>query len=187
MSHRWPTRNCQSCRTRSTLWSAPEVALDRRYCRAFSQVRHLLKPDGVFIALFWEATRSSSSVRRCSWPSKSAAGNRQPCPPISVSKAGELQLKARPDRCTIAAVPAGFTLTTVDVEDMTVNYPSIWELMSDLRDMGESNAILGRKAMVSRDVLLAADAIYKVRQTLKRTLLTAELYGTPEGSPPHSR
>jgi hypothetical protein len=27
--------------------------------------------------------------------------------------------------------------------------------------MGESNAILGRRAMVSRDVLLATEAIYK--------------------------
>ena len=33
--------------------------------------------------------------------------------------------------------------------------------MSDLRDMGESNAILGRRNWVSRDVLLAAEAIYK--------------------------
>jgi NADH dehydrogenase [ubiquinone] 1 alpha subcomplex assembly factor 5 len=44
---------------------------------------------------------------------------------------------------------------------MTISYPSIWELMADLRDMGESNAILGRRAMVSRDVLLAAEGIYK--------------------------
>lgn len=41
--------------------------------------------------------------------------------------------------------------------------------MSDLRDMGESNAILGRRATVSRDVLLAAEAIYK------------EMYGVEEG------
>lgn len=56
---------------------------------------------------------------------------------------------------------AGLTLTTVDVEDFTINYPSMWELINDLRDMGESNAILGRKSWVSRDVLLAAEAIYK--------------------------
>ena len=56
---------------------------------------------------------------------------------------------------------AGFTLTTVDVEEITINYPSMWELMSDIRDMGESNAILGRRATISRDVLLAAEAIYK--------------------------
>ena len=53
------------------------------------------------------------------------------------------------------------TLTTVDVEDITINYPSIWELMDDLRDMGESNAINGRRAWIDRDVLMAADAIYK--------------------------
>jgi NADH dehydrogenase [ubiquinone] 1 alpha subcomplex assembly factor 5 len=39
---------------------------------------------------------------------------------------------------------AGFALLTVDVEDVKINYPSIWELMEDLRDMGESNAVLGR-------------------------------------------
>lgn len=61
---------------------------------------------------------------------------------------------------------AGLTLTTVDVEDLTINYPSIWELMSDLRDMGESNAILGRRHWVSRDVLLSAESIYKGKSPL---------------------
>lgn len=56
---------------------------------------------------------------------------------------------------------AGFTLTTVDIEEITINYPSIWELLHDIRDMGESNAILGRRANISRDVLIAAEAIYK--------------------------
>lgn len=56
---------------------------------------------------------------------------------------------------------AGFSTTTVDIEDLTICYPSIWELMSDLRDMGESNAIMGRRPWVSRDVLLAAEGIYK--------------------------
>jgi NADH dehydrogenase [ubiquinone] 1 alpha subcomplex assembly factor 5 len=56
---------------------------------------------------------------------------------------------------------AGFTLLTVDVEDMQVSYPSIWELMEDLRDMGESGAVLGRRSFIKRDVLIAADAIYR--------------------------
>ncbi len=56
---------------------------------------------------------------------------------------------------------AGFTLLTVDVEDLQVSYPSIWELMEDLRDMGESGAVLGRRPFVKRDTLIAADAIYK--------------------------
>ena len=49
----------------------------------------------------------------------------------------------------------------MDIEDLTINYPSMWELISDLRDMGESNAIAGRRAWVNRDVLLAAESIYR--------------------------
>jgi NADH dehydrogenase [ubiquinone] 1 alpha subcomplex assembly factor 5 len=41
---------------------------------------------------------------------------------------------------------AGFTLVTVDVDEVKVAYPSMWELTEDLRDMGESNAIIGRQA-----------------------------------------
>ena len=39
---------------------------------------------------------------------------------------------------------AGFTLLTVDVDEVKVAYPSMWELLEDLRDMGESNAVVGR-------------------------------------------
>jgi len=39
---------------------------------------------------------------------------------------------------------AGFRLMTVDVDEVKVMYPNIWELVSDLRDMGENNAAVGR-------------------------------------------
>lgn len=39
---------------------------------------------------------------------------------------------------------AGFGLVTVDIDEVKVMYPNMWELMLDLRDMGESNAVLGR-------------------------------------------
>jgi NADH dehydrogenase [ubiquinone] 1 alpha subcomplex assembly factor 5 len=39
---------------------------------------------------------------------------------------------------------AGFTLLTVDIDEIKVSYPSMWELLEDLRDMGESNAVIGR-------------------------------------------
>ncbi|KAK0230411.1 S-adenosyl-L-methionine-dependent methyltransferase [Armillaria fumosa] len=56
---------------------------------------------------------------------------------------------------------AGFTLLTVDIDEVKVAYPSMWELMDDLRDMGESNAIIGRRHFIHRDTLTAASAIYK--------------------------
>ena len=68
---------------------------------------------------------------------------------------------------------ANFNLLTVDVDDIIVNYPSIFALISDLQAMGESNAVLGREAGgIRRDVLAAADAIYK------------ELHGNEDGSYP---
>ena len=39
---------------------------------------------------------------------------------------------------------AGFNLLTIDVDEVKVTYPSMWELLEDLQDMGESNAVLGR-------------------------------------------
>jgi len=61
---------------------------------------------------------------------------------------------------------------TVDVDEVKVNYPSMWELMDDLRDMGESNAVIGRRHFIHRDTLTAASAIYKT------------LHGNQDGSIP---
>jgi len=68
---------------------------------------------------------------------------------------------------------AGFKLLTVDVDDIVVDYPSVLHLMRDLQAMGESNAALRMTpGPLSRDVLMATDAIYK------------ELYGNEDGSIP---
>lgn len=74
---------------------------------------------------------------------------------------------------------AGFTLLTVDIDEVKVMYPSMWELMDDLRDMGESNAVSDRQEIspmyprlsliyfpprrlfLHRDTLLAASAAYQ--------------------------
>lgn len=59
----------------------------------------------------------------------------------------------------------------------------MWELIADLRDMGESNAILGRRAQISRDVLLSAEAIYQSEYGWMSNL-TQDLYGNEDGSVP---
>lgn len=56
---------------------------------------------------------------------------------------------------------AGFTLLTVDLEDIAFGYPSMYELVEDLRDMGEGNAIIGRRTFLKRDTLVAAASIYE--------------------------
>ncbi|KAI9011131.1 S-adenosyl-L-methionine-dependent methyltransferase [Gaertneriomyces semiglobifer] len=67
---------------------------------------------------------------------------------------------------------AKFNLITIDVDEIQVQYPSMFELMNDLRAMGESNAILARKPYLSRDTMMAAAAAY------------TELYGEADGSIP---
>ncbi|KAI9574829.1 S-adenosyl-L-methionine-dependent methyltransferase [Boletus coccyginus] len=67
---------------------------------------------------------------------------------------------------------AGFTLLTVDTDEVRVGYPSMWELIEDLKDMGEGNAILGRRHFLHRDTLASASAIYQ------------ELHGNEDGSIP---
>lgn len=56
---------------------------------------------------------------------------------------------------------AGFTLPTIDLDEIEVNYPSMFELMEDLRDMGESNAVINRRSGLRRDTMLSASAIYQ--------------------------
>ena len=42
---------------------------------------------------------------------------------------------------------AGFNLTTIDMDEIVINYPSMFELLEDLQAMGEQNAVSTRYAM----------------------------------------
>lgn len=55
---------------------------------------------------------------------------------------------------------AGFAIPTVDLDEVEIQYPSVFELIHDLRDMGESNAVINRRGSLRRDTLIAASAIY---------------------------
>ncbi|KAJ2375642.1 hypothetical protein H4S02_008166 [Coemansia sp. RSA 2611] len=67
---------------------------------------------------------------------------------------------------------AGLTLSTIDVDSILVNYPSMLHLVSDINAMGEGNAVVQRLPFIKRDTLLAASAIYK------------EMYGNEDGTIP---
>jgi hypothetical protein len=56
---------------------------------------------------------------------------------------------------------AGFALPVVDRDVITVTYPDALALMRDLRAMGETNAIAGRRTMLTpRRLIAAAAALY---------------------------
>lgn len=55
---------------------------------------------------------------------------------------------------------SGFTMLTIDTDEMQIGYPSMFELLQDLKGMAESNAAFNRPLTLSRDVLLSASSIY---------------------------
>lgn len=56
---------------------------------------------------------------------------------------------------------AGFTMLTIDTDELVVSYPSMFELMWDLKGMAESNAAHNRSSHLHRDIQFAAAAIYQ--------------------------
>ncbi|KAF9360752.1 hypothetical protein BGX26_007878 [Mortierella sp. AD094] len=135
---------------------------DIEYEGAMIQIQRSLKPDGVFIAGLFGGDTLFELRTALQLAELDREGGVSPrVSPMADSRdLGSLLSRA------------GFTLTTVDVDEVTVNYPSAIELMEDLRAMGESNAVINRRGLLKRDTMMAASAIYK------------EMYGNPDGTVP---
>ncbi|XP_004412919.1 PREDICTED: NADH dehydrogenase [ubiquinone] 1 alpha subcomplex assembly factor 5 isoform X2 [Odobenus rosmarus divergens] len=130
--------------------------------RALEQIHYVLKPDGVFIgAMFGGDTLYEL---RCSLQlaETEREGGFSPhvSPFTALNDLGHLLGKA------------GFNTLTVDTDEIQVNYPGMFELMEDLQGMGESNCAWNRKALLHRDTMLAAAAVYR------------EMYRNEDGSVP---
>jgi len=126
------------------------------------QIKEALKPDGVFIG----ALLGGDSLFELRTSLQLAEVEREGGISPHVSP------MADPRDISNLMSRAGFTLLTVDVDEVSIAYPSMWELLDDLRDMGENNAIIGRRHLLHRDTLAAASAIYK------------ELHGHEDGTVP---
>ncbi|CAG8447483.1 5182_t:CDS:10 [Dentiscutata heterogama] len=126
------------------------------------QIQKSLKPDGLFLAsMFGGDTlfELRTSMQLAELEREHGVSPRV-SPMVDIRDVGSLLSRS------------GFALTTIDVDDIIVNYPSMFELIVDLKAMGESNAVLARRPFLKRDTLLAAAAIYK------------ELHGKPDGTIP---
>ncbi|XP_045769966.1 arginine-hydroxylase NDUFAF5, mitochondrial [Maniola jurtina] len=116
----------------------------------FDKVMQCLKPDGVFVACVFGGDTLLELRQALQLAEGERLGGVHPhiSPFTRIRDIGGL-LNA-----------AGFTLQTVDVDSMTVWYPSMWHVMSDLRALGESNAAFNRPLRLQRSTLFAAAAIY---------------------------
>lgn len=116
-----------------------------------AQVRHALKPDGLFLAAFVGAgtlQELRESLLAAEASLSSGAGARV-YPFTDVRDAGALLQRA------------GFALPVADIETLTVRYSSLFDLMRDIRASGESSALAERSsAALSRTMLVRASEHY---------------------------
>uniref|UniRef100_A0A1B6C9K2 Arginine-hydroxylase NDUFAF5, mitochondrial n=1 Tax=Clastoptera arizonana TaxID=38151 RepID=A0A1B6C9K2_9HEMI len=116
----------------------------------FAQIMQCLKKDGVFMACVFGG--DTLFELRCSLQlaELERVGGISPhiSPFTEVRDIGSLLTRA------------GFTMLTVDSDEIVVGYPSMFELMLDLKGMGESNAARNRSLHLSREKMFAAAAIY---------------------------
>ncbi|KAM6941948.1 arginine-hydroxylase NDUFAF5, mitochondrial isoform 2-T2 [Lycodopsis pacificus] len=129
---------------------------------ALKQINQVLKPDGVFIGAM--VGGETLYELRCSLQlaeiEREGGFSPHVSPYTAVTDLGNLLGRA------------GFTMLTVDIDEVQVQYPGIIEVMTDLQGMGESNCAWNRRSLLHRDAILAAAAIYK------------EMYGNEDGSIP---
>ncbi|KAI0193777.1 S-adenosyl-L-methionine-dependent methyltransferase [Xylaria flabelliformis] len=128
-----------------------------------AQINNVLKPDCAFIGAMFGGDTLYELRTSLQLAEQDRRGGISPhvSPLADVRDVGGLLGKA------------GFKMLTVDVDDIIVDYPDSFALMQDLQAMGENSAVLGREmGPIQRDVLLAADAIYR------------ELHGNKDGTLP---
>lgn len=118
---------------------------------AFIQIRQALKPDGLFLAaMFGERTLFELRESLMAAELEVEMGMSPRVSPFTtVQDAGALLQRA------------GFALPVVDTDSIQVSYPDMFKLMADLRGMGETGAVSGRrKTFTRKDTMLRAAAYY---------------------------
>ncbi|WP_142415807.1 methyltransferase domain-containing protein [Bartonella massiliensis] len=116
-----------------------------------SQIKNILKPDGLFLAVMAGAG-TLKELRECLLQAEiEIYGGASPrvYPFVDIRDAGALLQRV------------GFALPVADVEDITIRYKTMFDLMCDLKAMGMQNALINRsKRPVSKRFFLRAAEIY---------------------------
>jgi len=115
------------------------------------QIRQILKPDGLFLAVLAGAGTLRELRHSLIAAESELYGGISPriAPFLDVRDAGALLQRA------------GFALPVSDSEALTVRYHHLFDLMRDLRAMGMQNALIGRsRRPVSRRFFARAAQIY---------------------------
>ena len=144
---------------------------------ALIQIRHALKPDGLFLGAILGGATLTELRQALTVAEVEIVGGAGPrvSPFADAHDAASLLQRA------------GFALPVVDVDTVTVRYGHSLSLMADLRAMGETNALIERPAApLTRRILARTDEIYRERfaQPDGRIVATFEII-TLTGWAPH--
>lgn len=117
----------------------------------FRSIHNALVPDGVFMASFFGGETLYELRSSLQLAEQERRGGLSPhiSPFIQLRDTSGLLNST------------GYTMLTIDTDEIVVNYPTMFELLGDLKGMGENNAALNRPLHVGRDVLTAAATIYR--------------------------
>jgi len=119
---------------------------------ALAQIRHVLKPDGLFLgALFGAGTLAElRSVLMEAEIAETGGASARVSPFADLRDAAGLLQRA------------GFALPVADIETVTVTYAGLIPLLADLRAMGEANILDARLRRPTRRAVIArAAALYQ--------------------------
>ena len=121
---------------------------------ALIQIRRALKPDGLFLASVAGGGTLGELRGALLEAETEIAGGASPrvSPFVDLRDAGALLQRA------------GFALPVADGDLIPVRYENAWKLMTDLRGMGEANALVAMpRQFTRRTVILRAAEIYRER------------------------
>ncbi len=121
---------------------------------ALIQIRHALKPDGLFLGAILGGATLTELRQALTVAEVEIVGGAGPrvSPFADAHDAASLLQRA------------GFALPVVDVDTVIVRYGHSLSLMADLRAMGETNALIERPAApLTRRILARTDEIYRER------------------------
>lgn len=116
------------------------------------QIRHALRPDGLFLAALFGGETLKELRQAFTQAELAVEGGVSPriSPFLDIRDAGSLLQRA------------GFALPVADTDTVTVDYADAFALMHDLRGMGETNAMHERRQGFSRkETLFAAAEAYR--------------------------
>jgi NADH dehydrogenase [ubiquinone] 1 alpha subcomplex assembly factor 5 len=128
------------------------------------QIRHCLKPDGLFVACLLGG-ETLSALRACFLQAEAEltlGASPRISPMLDVREGGALLQRA------------GFAMPVADIDTLEVHYQSPWKLLADLRAMGETNALHARaRTPLRREVLAHTLALYNDQQRTPEGLIRA--------------